>query len=162
MEGLLPDFTFLIQLAIFFASFAVLQVFVFKPYVSLIRAREEKTTGLREIAAKNLQRAEKLKTDYEQLMKAERTKLTAWSDEQRRMIADEERKIVQAARNEVGKELQGLRDTIKAETDRARADLSSHIPEYSSSIATKLVGYQVKVPLSAVAREKTGEVEQVV
>ena len=161
MSELIPDFTFFIQIGIFLACYAVLNVFVFKPYLALLRAREAKTVGLREEAAKNVEKAESLKSQYDTFMKAERKKLASWTDEQRRHIGDEERKLLQRAREEVGAELQSLRSKLKTESERAREALVPLIPEYSSSIATKLVGYQVKVPASAV-RDKSGEAEQVV
>ena len=48
MEGTYIPLKMLIQMGIFFASWATLHFLVFKPYVGLIKKRKEKTTGLLE------------------------------------------------------------------------------------------------------------------
>src|SRR5688572_33239449 len=121
--SLIPNFTLLIQLGIFLASWLVLHTLVFKPYVALIEARRSKTTGLVERAAKAKSRAAQLQAQYEQLMKEERKKVTAWTDAERKKVGDAERDIISAARDEVAKELQVLRGKLQADTEKARKDL---------------------------------------
>jgi F0F1-type ATP synthase membrane subunit b/b' len=159
-SGLLPDFTFFIQLGIFIASYVVLQVLVFRPYLSLLRAREEMTTGLKERAIRNRELSDKLRLDYETFMRSERKKLLDWNDNEKRKVLDDEKKIIQAARDQVGSDLQNLREQIQLEAEKVRGDLLPLISDYSSSIASKLLGRTVRVPLSAVSRDKIGEAEQ--
>lgn len=159
--SLIPNFTLLIQLGIFLASWLVLHQLVFKPYVALIKARRDKTTGLVEKATKARARAAQLQSQYEQLMKDERKKVAAWTDEERKKVNDAERDIISAARDEVGNELQALRAKTQADYEKARRDLLPQVGEYSSYIVSKLVGYQVKVPVSAEAK-KSMETESTV
>lgn len=144
--SLAPDFTLFIQMAIFFASWLVLHALVFKPYLALLKARRDKTVGLSEKAAKAKVRAAQLQAEYDAFMKSERKKVVEWTDEARKKVNEEERAIVSAARDEVGKELQTLRTKVQADAEKARRELLPQIGEYSSHIVSKLVGYAVKVP----------------
>ena len=145
---LIPDWTLLLQMAIFFACYFVLRFLVFKPYLALLRARKAKTVGLREQAAGDRQRAEQLQEQYDAFIKAERKKLSTWTEEERKRVNDEERKIVQDARDAVGNELQTLRTKIQSDYDRARKELLPLISEYSSQIVSKLTGKKVTVSAS--------------
>jgi F0F1-type ATP synthase membrane subunit b/b' len=152
---LVPDITLLVQLGIFFATYFVLKTLVFKPYLELLNERKARTTGLKEQADRDRQQAEKLEVDYDTFIKAERKKVTAWTDDERKKISDEERGIVQAARDAVGKELEDLRVKIQTDTERARKELLPLVTEYSSQIASKLVGHKISVPAGTELSSKT-------
>lgn len=159
--SLVPNFTFFIQLGIFIACYTVLRIFVFGPYLRLVHMREEKTTGLKAKAMQLTEQARKYQLDYETFMREERKKVAIWVDEERRKVADEERQIVQAARESANTEMQRVREEVKKEFSKARSELLPNISEYSSSIATKLVGHPIKVPASSSHRAE-GKAEQVV
>ncbi len=148
------DWTALIQLGLFIASFLVLHYLVFRPYQALLHARHEKTAGLKEKAEHAQEEAKKLKEDYENFMRTERKKVTTLVDEGRRKIADEERTIIQTARDQVAAELGSLREKVKVEADAARRELTPQIPEYASLIASKLTGQKVHVTASKVDAKK--------
>jgi len=162
MRELIPDFTMAIQTGIFFACWVVLHYLVFKPYLALLHARHAKTSGLRERAVADRERAEKLKVDYEQFMKAERKKVAGWTDNERRKVGEEERQIVQRARDEASKELQGLRARVTTEYEKARSELLPQVRDYSSHIASKLLGYKVNVPVSQADLNKASDAQSTV
>ena len=137
---LLPDYTLVYQLAIFFACYWVMRVWVFGPYSELLKLRKAKTTGLKEKAIAEKAQAVELRTQYETTMAATKKKISTWGDEERRKAVEEERTLVQNARNTESKELDTLRKKIDTEVGAARTQLMSSIAEYSSNIATKLVG----------------------
>lgn len=143
--ALLPDWTIGIQLALFLASFMTLHFLVFKPFQTLLHARHEKTTGLKERAVGAQEMATKFKEDYETFMKTERKKVAEAADKERAKTAAEEMKTIQAARDEVAGELGALRQKVKAEADQARGELLKLVPDYSSLIASKLTGQKIKV-----------------
>lgn len=142
---LIPDFTLIIQLAIFFASFFVMNSLIFKPYVALLNARREKTVGLKEKALADRDRALKLRNEHEAFMKAERKKIVEWTETERKKISEEDRRIVQQAREAVNEDLQVLRAKVNTDCEKARKELLPQVSEYSSQIASKLVGYKVNV-----------------
>lgn len=144
-ENFLPDFTVVIQLGLFFVCYFFLKRFFFDPYTRLIEMREAKTTGLREKAHHSRETADKLKAEYETQMRAERRKFLAWQDEERKKLADEERHQVTAVRETAGAELKHLRDTVAVEMEKARKELGGSVADYSSQIASKLLGKKIAV-----------------
>lgn len=155
-DELLPNYTLFIQLALFFGCYFMLKTFVFGPYLALLEHRREKTIGLREKASQDRQRAEALRVQYESFLKSERKKLVSWTDEEKKKIADEEKTIIQESRASVGKGLQTLRERLQLDMQKTREDLAPMVTEYSSQIASKLLGRKVNV--SGVSMNRT-EVE---
>lgn len=157
--NLMPDYTLFIQVGLFFVSYVVLSVLVFKPYVKLLKLRESKTTGLREKSAEARVRAQKLQADYEAWMREERKKIAQWTDVERRKIADGERQLIQGARDIAARNLLAARKKTDDELAEARRALSPLAVEFSSSIASKLLGYKVKVTPKAADSSKSSEAE---
>ena len=99
----------------------------------------------KDAAEKAKLKAEKLKADYENFIKAEHRTTSLWMDEERKKISEEEHRITQAARDDVGEKLNGLRKQINTDIEKARADLSPLISDFASRIASKLVGKTVSI-----------------
>lgn len=149
MEGLVLNkqfgIEFVIQLAIFLSSFAVMKFLVFNPLMELIHIREHKTHGLKHEADEAGKKVLKLKLDYEAFIKEEHKKTSLWLDEEKKKVAQEETKIVQTARDEAALKLEQLRKQIDTEAAKARNDLSPMIADFASRIASKLVGKTVNI-----------------
>lgn len=158
--SLIPNWTLLIQLGLFIASFLVLHFLVFKPYQALLHARHAKTVGLKEKAEEAQVQALKYKEEYETFMRAERKKIAAFSEGEKRKVSDEERTIIQAARDKVADELGALRSKVNSEKEQARKELAPTIPEFSSLIASKLTGQKIKVTASKTDTKKGASAEQ--
>lgn len=158
--SLLPDKTIFIQLGLFFASYFVLNLLVFKPYVALIERRREKSSGLKEKAAEDREKAEKFKVDYEALMKDERRKVNAWLDDEKKKVSDEERNIIQTTRDTIAKELALSEENLRKDVEKARGELLPLMNEFSSQIATKVLGRNVKVSAASLVDGKDSGVEQ--
>lgn len=146
---LVPDWSLLIQVGIFFASYFVLNSLVFKPYLALLKARREQTVGLREAAERDRVRAEELRTEYETFLKAERKKISAWQDAERKKIQDDERAKLQQAREMAAKANDASRAVIDEETKKARKTLEASANEFTSAIVSKMLGRKVQVSGSA-------------
>ena len=142
---LIPDATLFVQLALFVASYFVLRFLVFKPYVRLLELRRERTEGLRDAAARAAAEAERLKEQHDTFLRGEQKRLAQWTDAERRKVDEEAAKILAAARTEVDKTIHETRERTKREAEAARAELLPHVVEYSSQIASKLLGKTVKL-----------------
>ncbi len=162
VKELLPNMTFFIMLGLFFASYVMLKTFVFTPYLGLLEARRAKTSGLKERAFEEQERAQKLKEDYETFMKAERRKVATWMEEERKRVAEEERQVIQQARDKSNAELGKIRDSIHAETERAREELLPLVNEYSSHLASKVLGHKVKVSAAGAVSKNRSSAEPLV
>jgi F-type H+-transporting ATPase subunit b len=142
---LVPDFTIFIQVALFFASYFVLSALVYRPYLALLKARREQTVGLLEQAEQDRTQAEKLRVEYEALMKVERKKISAWSDEERKKVQEEERLQTQSARDVAAKASEASREVRDKEKKSALKSLESSVNEFSSAIVSKMLGRKVQV-----------------
>lgn len=158
--SLIPNWTILIQLGLFLATFLVLHYLVFEPFQELLHTRHSKTTGLKEQAEATRQKAAQFKEGYEAFMKAERKKISAFAEEERRKVSHEERTIIQAARDKVAQELSQLRQRVSQEKEQVRQELTPLIPEYSSLIASKLTGQKIQVTAGKVEAMKGVSADQ--
>lgn len=149
-----------IELGIFFASHAVLSKVLYKPYLEVIRARNAKSTDLKAKSAHQKQEAEKMRLDYETFMKAQRKEVSQWLEEEKKKVADEERSMIEEARNKVAAQLSASRKAVDEELGIARKELLPLVGEYSSKIVTKLTGKKVTLTSPSVTSKK--EVEDTV
>ena len=159
---LIPDITLFVQLGIFLATWFVLSYFVFGPYLKLLQARRDKTVGLKEKAHHASVKATKLQAEYETYMKTERQKIHGWLDQERSKVADEERNVISKARDIAAQEMNVAREKIQADTEQARRDLLPLAADFSSQIASKLVGQKVSISASASGKGTGVSSEQVV
>lgn len=143
-----------IELGLFLASYVVLNKVLFKPYLEVIHARNAKSTELKAHTVEDKARAEKLKTEYEDFMKAQRKEVAHWVDEEKKKISEEERKIVEAARNKVAAELATSRKAADEQIDIARKELLPLVGEYSSKIVAKLTGKKVNISSAGLSASK--------
>jgi len=147
-----------IELGIFFASYGVLNKILFKPYLELVHARNAKSTELKDKSAQQKVQAEKLKTEYEAFMKTQRKDVAHWLEEEKKKVADEERTIIEEARNKVAKELAASRKAAEEQLDIAKKELLPLIGDYSSKIVAKLTGKKVTISSAGVVAKK--EIEE--
>lgn len=138
---LLPDFTLFFQVAIFFASYFVLRWLVFRPYMSLMRLREDRTIGLKTKASLMREQAESIQKEYEAFLHAEKSKIAEWAEDERRKFSDEGMRLVGEAKRSAVEKLQLFQKEREAEVDAARRELDPKIAEFGSAIASKLLGH---------------------
>ena len=139
-----------IELGIFFASYGVLNKVLFQPYLELVRARNAKSTDLKEKSAQQKVQAEKLQTEYDAFMKIQRKEVAHW--------LDEERALIEEARNKVAKELAASRKAAEEQLDIAKKELLPLVGDYSSKIVAKLTGKKVTISSAGVVAKK--EIEE--
>lgn len=159
---LIPDYTFFIQLGLFFASYFVMRRFLFTPYLELLKMRRERTSELRTAAIEAREHAIKLRLDYDSYMLVERKKIAAWADSERGKLAEEERRGVQAARGAAGEQLHLVRANIAADVEQARQLLLPQIAEYAGQIVSKILGRRVQVNNAPLDTAKGSSKETVV
>jgi len=147
-----------IELGIFFASYTVLNKVLFKPYLELVHARNAKTTDLKAKSAEQKEHTEKYLAEYENFMKAQRKEVATWSEEEKKKVSDEERAIIEEARNKVAAHLATERKAADEQLSIARKELLPLVGEYSSKIVTKLTGKKVALTSTGVTAKT--EVEE--
>lgn len=150
MIDLNPDLNLLptqigIQLGIFFASYTVLNKVLYKPYLELAKARQAKSTDLKAQSAHQKEETLKYQVEYDAYMKKERKEISHWMEEEKKKVADEERSIIEAARNKVAKELADSQKQAEEQLSIARKELLPTVGELSSKIVAKLTGKKVTI-----------------
>jgi F0F1-type ATP synthase membrane subunit b/b' len=156
---LVPDYTIFIQVALFFATYFVLNSLVFKPYLALLKKRREQTIGLKEAAERDRAKAEELRGQYESFLKAEKKKIAAWADEERKKIQDDERTQIQSARDLATKANEVSRSVLAEETKKARSSLEASVNEFSSAIVSKMLGRKIQVSSSPATKSANLETQ---
>lgn len=147
-----------IELGVFFASYAVLNKVLYKPYLELVHARNAKSTELKAQSAIQKEQAVKLQADYDEFMKTQRKDVAHWLDEEKKKVAEEERKIIETARNQVAESMAKTKKATDEQIDIARKELLPLVGEYSSKIVAKLTGKKVSISSAGTSTKK--EVEE--
>ncbi|NBX83876.1 hypothetical protein EBQ90_12470 [bacterium] len=146
-----------IELGIFFASYAVLNKVLYKPYLELVHARNAKSTELKAQSATQKEQAIKFQTDYEEFMKTQRKEVAQWLDEEKKKVAEEERKTIEAARAQVAESMAKTKKATDEQIDIARKELLPLVGEYSSKIVAKLTGKKVSISSAGTSTKKEME-----
>jgi len=143
-----------IHLGIFFASYTVLNKVLYKPYLELAKARQAKSTDLKAQSAHQKEETLKYQAEYDAYMKKERKEISHWTEEEKKKVADEERAIIEAARNKVAKELAQAQKQAEEQLAIARKELLPTVGELSSKIVAKLTGKKVTIHSGASPHKK--------
>lgn len=118
-----PDVTFLIQLVSFFVLLFFLHRLLFAPFSELLTAREQRTLGARERAAKDQAEAEALARTITRGLEEARAVALSEAASIRRGTREREGEIFNEAKRAAAAKLAELRASIGQERDRAKKSL---------------------------------------
>ncbi len=136
--SLIPDETLFIQLTLFFITYFILKHLVFKPYLKLFELRKSRTLGALENAKKMADKANEIKSHYEnKILQAREKNADIFLIEQRKIL-DEERRIINAAKKEAETFLQNRIEEIRKEAAINRNKLMHSVPDFSKQMVLKL------------------------
>ena len=128
------------QAALFVALYFVLKKLVFERFLANLDARQDRTRGALEAAARLREEAVRLQADYASQMAEIRRRAAAEREESRRQAEEEERKFVESARQEATHALMAARAKIAAEAEATRAALAGETARLSEEILASLLG----------------------
>lgn len=140
LNDLLPNWTLIPQMLVFWTVLWVLSKFIFKPYGELIELRIKETTGLQKEAERIQLEATELKNKYEDRMNSVRSELHKMLENEKKIYQSEVDSIVTKAKNDAGAEIQKIKDLIHQESQRVTKELSSQVEIFSEEIANKIIG----------------------
>ncbi len=146
-------------MALFLIAYGLMYGLVFKPYLRLLAKRRARTSDLMKQSTHARHRAVELQTTVDLALKEERKRLSAWLEEEKKKVSDEERSILAQARQQATGEMETARIKISEEIAEAKQKLTPMIQDYASQIATRLLGRKVVVSAPS-ARSQTVEAEQ--
>lgn len=135
-----PDFTFVVQIVLFFVLWAGLKRLLFDPVMAVLDARQARTTGAREAALRVRSETELAAADYEHRLQEARGEALREAGRLRAETAAEERRLIEAAREAAGRELAVLRDTLARQAEAARPALEAEAREVARRMVERIAG----------------------
>ncbi len=137
--------TLWIHFACFAVAYLSLSNFLFKPYAAALRERESRTVGNEERAARMLDEAAEIHTQYEQKAKLVSAAIRTEYDKSRAEAMHEYDQVVTSARSEAAKALEHSRQLISTELGKAKTLLAQEVPSVTSAIASKMAGREISL-----------------
>ncbi len=121
--------------ALFFVLLTVYLNYVFfRPMARILEERRKATEGVRELARRAFEAAEKRTSEFEHALHIARAELHQEHDALRRQWSEEQAQAIAQARAEADARVQAAREQIGQEADRAEADIDARIETFSRQI----------------------------
>lgn len=134
------DNTVFLQLILFLFLLAVLNVFLFKPWLEIRERRTKKIEGAVAEAQSLRSRAHESAGTYDQRLAGAREQAMAVRSESRRAAEAEEATIVAQARREAAAELDVHKRALEQQAGSARAELGGRIDALAGDITAQILG----------------------
>lgn len=129
----IPTILFFILMAVF------LNATLFKPLARVLDERRRATEGVRELARKATEAADRRGEEFEKALQLERAKLQEQHGRLHQKWLDEQQAELTAARHEAEQAIARARGQISEETREAQATLDSQVQELSEQIVNSLL-----------------------
>ena len=140
MLTLPPDFTFLVQLGMFFVLLAVLNRWFFAPFLELLSERAARTSGDIATAAASRAEVESLSSRLDAELATARAAANAEIDEVRARTRDEAAKLFQDAQRDAAARLAELREQVSGATREARGTLATEASVIAAAMVAAVIG----------------------
>lgn len=134
------DSTFFMQMAIFFALFAVLYVLLFKPLLAVFDERENAIGGAKQKSRELEVSAEEKFQRFETEMKKVRIEAMQERDRARQDALNLERELLATSRVEADQMMKEASEKLATDGAKVRADMLASAPQLASDIAERLLG----------------------
>ena len=121
-----------------FLTFYLKYVF-FKPLARILEERRRQTEGVRELAQRAFEEADKKSAEYEKALQIARAQIHAEHEALHRQWSEEQAKMIAQARVEADRQIQEARRQIASEVERAQAELDSRVETLSNQIVNSLI-----------------------
>jgi F0F1-type ATP synthase membrane subunit b/b' len=127
-------------IAIFIFLVIYLRATYFNPIAKILQERREKTEGVKGLAQKAFESAEKKKSEFERAMELARGEINLEHEKLRRQWAEEQAEALAQARSKAEIKIEAARGAIAEEVERAKAEMDLNVEALSNSIIESLAG----------------------
>jgi F-type H+-transporting ATPase subunit b len=138
------DYTAVYQIILFLVLWAILNKFLFRPYLDLLDERERKTSGARSETAGLEQQAERLKAEYDEKI----AQAQAAGNVAKETILNEARRqrddILESARAEASSALERVRQELASQIEKERQLAAAEAASVARDMARKILGRDVE------------------
>ncbi|MBV8896416.1 MAG: ATP synthase F0 subunit B [Acidobacteriaceae bacterium] len=129
-----------IPTAAFFVFLIVyLQKLFFQPMARILEERRKQTEGVRELAQRAFEAAERRTSEFEQALQMARAEIHAEHDKLRQQWTQEQSQRIAGARAEADRQIEEARRQIAEEVRKAEAEVGAAINTLSEQIVNSLL-----------------------
>lgn len=129
----IPTILFFIALTFY------LKAVLFKPLAKILEERRKATEGVRELAQRAFEEAERKNAEFEHALQIARAELYHEHEALRRRWREEQEHEIARARAEADKQIEEAKRQIGREAERAQADLNASVENLSQEIIRSLL-----------------------
>lgn len=134
------DWTLFVQMAIFLAFVAYLNVFLLRPMSLYLERRKRTIEELRTSGGDQESSLDRLQREYRKKIDEARDEMLSQRTAARKEALDLQNSILAEAKKEAGEELRKAEAELAGEASRARETLSDEARSLASSISHKVLG----------------------
>jgi len=138
------DYTAIVQFVVFLAALVSVNVFLFPPFLKIMKERRERTDAALEEAEKLEVDAEEKASAYFDAVQAARQESAEEAAQAGQLAVQKQQKITDDARVEAEKLLDELREKLGEESVSAQAALKSLSLNYAKQMASMLMGRDIQ------------------
>jgi F-type H+-transporting ATPase subunit b len=138
-----PDFSFFVQILSFVVLWVGLKRLLFDPMLQVLEERDARTAGARKMAAEMRAAADSSAADHERRLQELRAAVAADGQSARAAVEAEERKLINAARDQAAAELSQLRDNLTRQAESARVGIAAEARTLATQMVERVVGRQL-------------------
>jgi len=121
-----------------FLTFYLKYVF-FKPMARILEERRRQTEGIRDLARRASEEADKKTAEFERALQIARAEMNAEHEVLRRQWSEEQAQKIAQARADADQQIQEARRKIAEEVDRVQAQLDSQVEVLSNHILDRVI-----------------------
>lgn len=134
------DNWFFVLLANFLVLLYVLNIILFRPFLKIVKEREESTTGAIAASREMQEKKDKLMEEMKKEFAVAASKAREEFEAQRSEGLKVQRDRLHEAGEKAASELEKARAELKSAADKARDQLRGDVEKFSEEIVSKLVG----------------------
>ena len=127
-------------IAIFIFLAIYLKAVYFRPVAKILQERREKTEGVKDLAQKAFESAEKKSSEFERALQIARGEISQQHDKLRRQWEQEQAAALNEARAQAEKKIEAARADIAGEVEQAKSEMDMNVESLSTSIVEALAG----------------------
>jgi F0F1-type ATP synthase membrane subunit b/b' len=128
----IPTIVFFILLTLY------LKKVFFQPMAKILEERRKQTEGVRELAQRAFEAADKKKSEFERALDLARAEINQENEALRRKWAEEQAQVIARVRAEAGEQIEQAKRQIAEEVETAKAQLDAAVERLSGQIVESL------------------------
>jgi F0F1-type ATP synthase membrane subunit b/b' len=116
-----------------------LKAVLFRPLAAILEERRKATEGVRELAQRAIEAANRKNSEFEYALQLARGELQAKHDAKRREWADEQARVIAEARADADRQIAEIKGEVAGEVKRTETELDSQVERLGQQIVDSLL-----------------------